>query len=662
MTRSLLIAALCVFGFAAAASAQIAPHTLVPLYVTGDPDTRINYVIMADGFTAAEQEAFRTQADNFRDFLLGGSPYVRYADHFNVYRLETISNESGVRQPGVNVDTALNSELGCFDVDRLICADTARAGAILAAAAPDISFHIRLIVVNTQTYGGGGGYYATTSLHSAAPSVFQHEIGHSFVSLDDEYVDDAICARQPGAYGPPNELNVTVQTSRAASPWLPWIDDATAIPTTGTADATPGMYQGGHYCPTGVYRPTYNSLMRTLNRPMEQINTEEFVRAFNRTATGLDAVSPAAGNLTVSRNSRTRLSVVPKTIDDQAFNVVWRVNGAVANDVPPAGLDTAAADGIGFAAAGTRYVFDAAQHGVGQHTVTATVRDETALVRTDPNGDTAHEASWTIIVEDRDTPAARLVTAVLPYARSMSAFAPATGFVTVINSGSIEATDCALALQTAAGGAATPVFSYRQTDAGTNAPVGPDNPAFNIGVGASASFVFSATYANAASNDEVFVVADCGNSDPSDRGAGVNSALISAAAGTSPDIVSVAATIGTPGVADLPSDGRQAAVALSAVNIGSAGTVTLRGDLGPVSLPLEIEFCETDPATGACLGSRATWLDVSFAQNEVKTFAMFIRAHGPVRFVPERFRAFAIFEQNRRDSRGGTSVAVRTVE
>ncbi|WP_420433353.1 M64 family metallopeptidase [Hyphobacterium sp.] len=662
MIRALLIGVFSLVGFGATAFAQIAPHTLVPVFVTGDPDTRINYVIMADGFTAAEQEAFRAQADNFRDFLLGGSPYVRYADHFNVYRLETISNESGVSRPGASVDTALNSEHGCFDIDRLICADSARAGAILAAAAPDINFHIRLIVVNTETYGGGGGYYATTSLHSAAPSVFQHEIGHSFVSLDDEYEDDSICAQQPGLYGPPNELNVTVQTTRAASPWQPWIDDATAIPTTGTADATPGMYEGGHYCPTGVYRPTYNSLMCTLNRPMEQINTEEFVRAFNRTATALDAVSPAAGNLTVTRNSRTRLSVVPKIIDDLAFNVVWRVNGAVANDAPAAGLGPAAADGIGFAADGTRFVFDAAQHGVGQHTVTATVRDETALVRTDINGDTAHEASWTITVENRDTPDARLVTAVLPYARSMSAFTPATGFVTVINSGSVEATSCTLTLQTAAGGVATPVFSYRQTDAGTNAPTGPENPTFNIGAGVASSFVFSATYAATASNDEVFVVADCGNSDPSDRGAGVNSALISAAAGNSPDIVSVAATVGTPGVADLPSDGRQAAVALSAVNIGTAGNVTLRGDLGPVSLPLEIEFCETDPATGACLGARATWLDVSFAQNEVKTFAMFIRAHGPVRFVPERFRAFAIFEQDRQDSRGGTSVAVRTVE
>ena len=664
MLKRTMFAALSAFLFAALASAQIAPHTLVPIHITGDPDTRINYVIIADGFTAGEQQAFRDAATTFKDLLLGSSPYVRYADYFNVYRLETISNESGVSTPGNVVDTAVRSEHGCFSIDRLICANDQRASALLAAAAPDINFHIRLIVANTQVYGGGGGFYATTSLHAAAGQVFQHEIGHSYVSLDDEYEDANICAQQPGLYGPPNELNTTAQPSREASPWRVWIDAATPVPTAGGTDAVPGMYEGGHYCSTGVWRPTNNSLMRTLNRQMEQINTEEFVRQFNTTSPGIDAVSPGATTLAVTNNSRTRFQIVPKTITGQAFGVTWRVNGQVvlAPASPPPGLSSpSATDGIGFAAENTRYVFDAGQWGVGQHTITATIRDASALVRNDPAGRTTTEQSWTVTVENRPTPDARLVSAVLPYARSMSAFAPATAFATVINSGSVEAQTCTLALQNTTGQAATPTFSYQQTNAATNLPVGPQNPTFNILPGAPASFVFSATYVATAANDEVFVVADCANSDPSARGAGVNSALISAAAGNSPDIVSVAATAPTPGIADLPSDGRRGAVALSAINIGSAGAVVLRGDLGPVSLPLEIEFCETDPGTGACITPRVLELDVTFAQNEVKTFAMFIRAHGPIRFVPERFRVFAIFQEGQA-SRGGTSVALRTVQ
>lgn len=657
MIRQLSLALLVAFGLSTAAQSQ----TLVPIYMTGDPDARINYVIMGDGFTAAEMDTFRTEANRFRDFLIGGSPYVRYGEHFNVYRLDMPSNESGISQPGNPRDTALQSELGCFDIDRLLCANTGVANAALAAAAPDIDFHIRLIVANTPIYGGGGGFFATTTLHPAAPSVFLHEIGHSFASLDDEYVDANICALQPGLYGPPNERNTTSQTTRDASPWRVWIDDNTPVPTTGTEPGLPGMYEGGHYCPTGVFRPTFNSLMRSLNQPLEQINTEQFVLAFNRTASPFEAVSPPAGALAITRNSRIRLSVVPKTIDGAAMAITWRVNGQVVQTLP-AGADAPASDGIGFSANATRFVFDAAQYGVGQHTVTATIRDVTELVRQDENGDTTHQQSWTITVENRERPDARLVTAVLPNARSMSAFEPATAFATVINSGSVEAMNCTLSLQNVSGGAATPAFSYRRTNPADNSVIGGENPTLNIPAGGSASFVFSASYAANATNDEIFVVANCDNADPSTRGPGVNSLLVSASAGSTPDIISVAATIGTPGIADLPSDGRRGAVALSAVNIGAAGTVTLRGDLGPVSLPLEVEFCETDPSTGACAGPLANWLDVAFAAGEVKTFAMFIRSYGPIQFVPEGFRVFAGFEQNRENSRGGTSVAVRTVE
>lgn len=651
MIRTLLAAGAALFG-AASASAQ----TLVPIHLTGDPDTRINYVIMADGFTAAEMDAFRTAANGFRDFLLGGAPYVRYADHFNVYRLEIASNQSGVSRPGNTLDTALGSVLGCFNIDRLLCADNARANAALLAADPRINFHVRLIVANTQDYGGGGGFYATTTLHEAAPSVFQHEIGHSFANLNDEYEDAGICARQPGLYGPPGEINTTAQSTREASPWAVWIDAATPVPTTGTADALPGMYEGGHYCSTGVWRPTHNSLMRSLNRPMEQINTEQFVRVFNRTAPGFDGANPAPGNVSMTRNGRIRFSVIPKTIDDQAFGVTWRVDGNVVQ------APSAASDGIGFAASGSRYTFQGANFAPGTYQVTATVRDVTSLVRNDPGADLTHETSWTVTVENRDTPAAVLGGAVLPFARSVTTGTAATAFASFVNSGGSEATGCTIALQQANGSASPATFSYQATDPATNLPLGGVNPVFSIPAGGVSTFVFSANFAAVTNSAEVFAVADCANSDPAPRGSGVNSMIVSASATAQPDLVSIAATIGTPGVASMPSNGTRTAVALSAINIGAAGDVTLRADLGAGNVPAEVEMCETNPATGACLGARTPFVTVNFAQNQTRTFAVFLRAHGPVQFAPERFRTFFVFEDAGRVRRGGTNVAVRTVQ
>lgn len=642
------------------ASAQ----TLVPIHLTGDPDTRLNYVIMADGFTAAEMDAFRTSAETFKDLLLGSSPYVRYADYFNVYRLEIDSNESGVSRPGAPVDTALGSELGCFNIGRLLCADNNRANAALAAADPDINFHIRLVVVNTTDYGGGGGFYATTTLHPAAGSVFEHEIGHSFARLNDEYEDASICAQQPGLYGPPGEINTSAQSTRGASPWTMWIDAATPVPTTGTTAGVPGMYEGGHYCSTGVWRPTNDSLMRSLNRPMEQINTEQFVRMFHRTVAGFDTVNPATGALALPRDGRIRLSVIPKTITGTAFAITWRVNGQVVQAPTQADsgdLSSPSADGIGFMADGTRFTFHSSQWGVGQHTVTASLRDDTALVRNDPTSDMAHERSWTITVEDRATPDARLAAAVLPYARSVSGGAPATAFSTIVNSGTVTASNCTLALQDGNGGATGATFSYRATDPATNTPTGADNPAFSIPAGGFSTFVFSTAFAGTVSGSEVFVVADCDNSDPSPRGPGVNSALLSNNVAATPDIVSIAATIGTPGISEIPSNGARTAVALSAVNIGAAGDVILRADLGPVSLPVEFDICETNPATGVCVTDRLNRLPVTFATNEVKTFAVRMRSTGPIQFAPERYRIFFLF-QDGTAPRGGTSVAVRTVE
>ncbi|MCW5724184.1 MAG: hypothetical protein KIS81_04415 [Maricaulaceae bacterium] len=642
--------------FCGAAGAQ----TLTPIYLTGDPETRINYVIMADGFTADEMDAFAEAAEYFRDLLLGSSPYVRYLRHFNIYRMDLVSNESGVSRPGNPRDTALRSELGCFGIDRLLCANGSRAGQALAAF-PYIRFDIRLIVVNTTDYGGGGGFYATTTLHPAAPSVFQHEIGHSFAFLNDEYVDPNICAQQPGLYGPPGERNATAQTTREASPWALWIDPQTPVPTTAPLDAVPGMYEGAHYCPTGVFRPTFNSLMRSLNRPMEQINTEHFVLRFNDIGLGIDGVNPAPGAAAMPRDGRIRFTVIPKTIDGAAFGVTWRVDGDIVQQ--PAQGDAPQADGIGFSADGTAYVFRGADWPPGVYQVTATVTDATELVRNDPTGRTSRTVSWTVTVEDRQTPPARLVSSVLPYARSVASPGAATAFASVINAGSELAEACTLQIARGPAGAPGPV-DYRATDPATNTAIGPDNPEFDIPAGGLATFVFGGDFTALGSDQalDLRLIADCANSDPAAQMPGVNSVLWTFTPGAAPDIVSIAATSPDAGVVNLPSNGARGAVALAAVNIGAAGDVVLRADLGAGNLPLEPEICGTDPATGVCVTPRMAELPVSFGAGEVRTFAVFLRAHGPVQFAPERYRVFFLFEDANRVARGGASVAARTRE
>ena len=639
-------AGLCLVWCAAPAGAQ----TLVPLRITGDPETRINYVILADGFTEAELDEFAGHAEEFMNLLLGSSPYVRYADFFNVYRIDIASNESGVSTPGNPVDTALGSELGCFNIGRLLCANGSLAQAALDAAAPDLRADIRLIVVNSDTYGGGGGYWATTTVNQFSGEVFEHEIGHSFALLDDEYVDANLCGN-PG-YGLPGEINATQEMTRENAPWRDWIEAETAVPTTGTAPGVPGLYEGAHYCAENYYRPTDNSLMRSLNRPMEQINSEQFVRRFHVTAGADDAIAPA-GDFTLWRDQIARLAVIAKTIDGATLDIVWRVDG-----VEVAGLDSAA----GFSADDAIFRFNASRWGPGEHTVTATIADETALVRTDPGMLTQRERSWTITVLDAAAPGARLNAAVAPYARSVEVGEMATAFASVINSGVETAENCQLFLRDGSGGdAPVSAFSYRATDPATNTPEGPDDPVFDIAPGATATFVFSARFDSEATGEEGFVETVCDADVQSAPAAGVNSAILSASSTPSPDIVSIAASA-TPGVLSAPSDGRRGAAALAAVNIGAAGDVVLSASSGAASLPVEAMVCETDPTSGACITDRMIDLPVSFAADETRTFAVFVRAYGPVPNFPERFRLFLLFEDEDGGRRGGANIALRTEE
>ena len=60
--------------------------------------------------------------------------------------------------------------------------------------------------------------------------------------------------------------------------WNQWIDAATPVPTFSTVNGVPGLYEGAAYCDTGLYRPTFDSKMRSLNRPFEAINTEQLLK------------------------------------------------------------------------------------------------------------------------------------------------------------------------------------------------------------------------------------------------------------------------------------------------------------------------------------------------------------------------------------------------
>ncbi|MEN0653525.1 MULTISPECIES: S8 family serine peptidase [Hyphobacterium] len=254
-------------------------------------------------------------------------------------------------------------------------------------------------------------------------------------------------------------------------------------------------------------------------------------------------------------------------------------------------------------------------------------------------------------------PAHRLRAAVLPNARSVTVGNTATAFATVINPASFGAggTNCRIEAPASFNGA----FTFRRTDPGTNAPVGNNGDTVSLASGGSQTYVLSMTPGAAMNGAVLAPVFLCDDIRPTDPIPGVTTVTLTASAVQTADIVSIAATPTANGILDVPLNGARA-FSVAAVNIGAAQTVTITPGTGGVSLPLTIDMCETNPATGACLTGRTPTVAVNFAANETRTFSIFVRSTGAVAFTPSTNRVFVTFTNATPATVGATGVAVRT--
>lgn len=355
--------------------------TAIPLANNGDPANRVDFVFVSEGYRASEMGKFAADAENARQMMFAQEPFKEYQKFFNVYRVEQASNNSGSdhpeRVPPVAVDTAFDSGYGCGAIDRLICADNNKVNSALSGVLQANQRDVVVLLVNDETYGGSGGSIAVASTNAAVVELVLHEIGHSFGLLADEYGSEPA----PGPVtSEPSEANATQQTARASIKWRAWISDSTALPTTAQVNGVPGAYQGARYQPTALYRPTLNSKMRALDAPFEQINTEQFVKRYYNLVSPIDSFSPAAGTVEAVRGDSKTFSIASPQPLTHALTVKWTFNGAPV-------------------ASGANFTLQTSGLAPGQYTLRADVADETAMVRSDPNGVLRDSHGWIVDVK-----------------------------------------------------------------------------------------------------------------------------------------------------------------------------------------------------------------------------------------------------------------------
>lgn len=328
-----------------------APPTAATLvHDGGPPDERLDLVILGDGYTADQQDAFAEDVRAVVDYLLSIEPYDRYADLLNVWQVSTASNQTGVSHAGDPRNTAFGCAYDCAGIERLVCCDDADVLQAVDRSVPDADGI--LVLLNDAEYGGSGGFtYATAYVGEPdGVQVAAHELGHSLVGLWDEY--------SYGVSGSGEGPNCSRDPEGSWDAWLPQV----------------GSFPECSFLE--LYRPTDEGcMMRTLQDGYCPVCRERVVLAMHEGLPGLiRSTDPAPGEVP----AETAAITVETRSDPARLTFSWTMDGAEVSSSPTLDLECSGLQGE----------------------VSLHVTDDTRWVRTDPEGKLADDAGpWVVHAE-----------------------------------------------------------------------------------------------------------------------------------------------------------------------------------------------------------------------------------------------------------------------
>ena len=206
---------------------------VVAILDNGDPATKVDLLILGDGYTDDEHDRFVARAKELTDILFATSPFKERKSDFNVWALAPASAESGVSRPSTNTyrDSPMGTTYDAFRAERYVLTFDNKNLRRIASSTP---YDFIEILTNTEVYGGGGiyGLFSTAAANSEwAPYLFVHEFGHHFAGLADEYYTSASVYDPPATIVEPYEPNVTALLDPAELKWKHLVAPETPLPT-----------------------------------------------------------------------------------------------------------------------------------------------------------------------------------------------------------------------------------------------------------------------------------------------------------------------------------------------------------------------------------------------------------------------------------------------
>jgi len=316
-------------------SREIVPITLYPLTASGAGRTLlgskqgrgVHLVALGDGYAEDQQALFREHVDDAIASIRADQGIGSHIGAFNIHMINTVSVNSGAddNEEVDSRDTAFDSAYNCGGVLRLICANTLSMFETALGEYPSVDQIV--LLVNDRRYGGSGNSGGSVAITSAYfPEIAVHEMGHSLVDLADEYVDTLIeetsglLLFQEGRY-----KNVTALTDPTAVPWAHWIDPSVPLPQS-FGEAGVGLFEGGLYRASGIFRPTFNSRMRSFDASFGPVNSEQWILRLYSLTEGIRGFSPNAETIQVNAGETQEFLVSPIFGEDVQL-VEWTFNG-----------------------------------------------------------------------------------------------------------------------------------------------------------------------------------------------------------------------------------------------------------------------------------------------------------------------------------------------
>lgn len=245
----------------------------------------VDLAILAEGYTEAQMGKFYHDCERAVDALFAREPFKSLKNRFNVVAVAAPSNEAGPTVPHLDEwhTSPAGSHYDTFYTDRYLMTQDMHQIYDLLSGVP---FEHIMVLVNSDTYGGGGIFNQvtlSTSDHSTFKEVFVHEFGHSYAGLADEYAYDDMDTEWYPADTEPWEPNITTlknfdskwadlmpKKQPIPTPLDPKVPDfkkidkkdAKAMEALNRSTQVVGVFEGAGYQSKGCYRPAQECRMK----------------------------------------------------------------------------------------------------------------------------------------------------------------------------------------------------------------------------------------------------------------------------------------------------------------------------------------------------------------------------------------------------------------